>query len=288
MTPVRSTSSRRKRDDWMLVLTSAGIASQSLRTGAEWTIYVPDELERAARANIAEFERENVRPAGRGEAAIDLGPSRAGMAAGAVLLALHAASFLGPGRVAWLRWGRSSAWHILDGEVWRAATALTLHADGPHVIGNAVGSAIFVSAVCRSYGAGVGLLAVVVGGILGNLLNVLYRGAPHLSIGASTAVFAAVGILAGAQLVRRRRLAQDWRRSWLPLGAAVAILAMIGVGDGTSDFLAHLFGVLAGVGVGLVVAWTRSERSRAAVQVACGATAVFLIAGAWALALANR
>lgn len=285
MVPVAATPSKRQRDEWLLVLSSAGIPAEAVRVGRDWTIQVADSLELAARANLFEYERENVRPAHADVRAIDFGPTSAGLVVGALLLALHAASFLGPGRTFWLRAGRASAWRILDGEAWRSVTALTLHADAAHVLGNAFGSAVFVSAVCRGFGAGVGVLAVVLGGIVGNLLNALWRGAPHLSIGASTGVFAAVGLLAGAQLVRRRRMAQDWRRSWLPFGAAIAILAMIGVGP-DSDFLAHLFGVLSGVALGAAVAHGMPEPAGPAVQVASGATAAALVAGAWALALA--
>jgi membrane associated rhomboid family serine protease len=284
MVSIATTPSRRKRDDWLLVLSSANIPAQAVRVGQEWAIVVADTLELAARANLSEYERENVRPATDAARAIDFGPSSAGLAVGATLLALHAASFLDPGRVYWLRAGRASAWRILDGELWRSATALTLHADASHVLGNAFGSAVFVSAVCRSFGAGLGVLAVVLGGVVGNLLNALWRGAPHLSIGASTGVFAAVGILAGAQLVRRRQLAQDWRRSWLPFGAAIAILAMLGVGP-DSDFLAHLFGVLAGVGIGAAVATALPNPPGPAAQAAAGAAAAAIIAGAWAFAL---
>lgn len=285
MVPVAATPSKRQRDDWLLVLSSAGIPAEAVRVGRDWTIQVADSLELAARANLFEYERENVRPAHADVRAIDFGPTSAGLVVGALLLALHAASFLDPGRTFWLRAGRASAWRILDGEAWRSVTALTLHADAAHVLGNAFGSAVFVSAVCRGFGAGVGVLAVVLGGVVGNLLNALWRGAPHLSIGASTGVFAAVGLLAGAQLVRRRRMAQDWRRSWLPFGAAIAILAMIGVGP-DSDFLAHLFGVLSGVALGAAVAHLLPEPPGPAVQVASGATAAALVAGAWALALA--
>ena len=286
MVAVASTPSRRQRDDWLLVLQSAGIGASAVRSGREWTIIVADSLELAARANLAEFERENARLAEGDAAPLDLGPSVLGSVVGVCLVALHALSFLAPGREWWLRAGRASSWRILDGELWRAVTALTLHADAVHVAGNALASAVFVSAVGRIYGAGVGLLAVVAGGVLGNLMNALYRGGVHLSIGASTSVFAAVGILAGAQMLRRRRMAQDWRRSWLPLGAAVAILAMLGVGV-ESDVAAHVFGIVAGVGVGLGVSASSTGATSPRLQVLAGAAALAIVVGAWAIAIAG-
>lgn len=284
MTVVATTQSKRVRDDWLLVLSSAKIPAQSLRVGREWVIVVEDSLELAARANISEYERENVARPEDSQRALDFGPSPAGLVVAAVLLLSHAATYLLVGRSFWLQAGRASAWRILDGEVWRAATALTLHADAAHVLGNAFGAAIFVSAVARTFGAGIATLTVVAGGVVGNLLNALWRGAPHLSIGASTSVFAAVGILAGAQLVRRRRMAQDWRRSWLPFGAAVAILSMLGVGP-DSDFLAHLFGLLAGVAIGAATAFALPTPPKRSGQIGAAATAAAILTGAWAKAL---
>ena len=82
---------------------------------------------------------------------------------------------------------------ILDGELWRAVTALTLHADGAHVAGNAVLGAVFGSAVSRSLGPGVALAWVIAAGTLGNFINAWKHTDSHVSVGASTAVLGAVG-----------------------------------------------------------------------------------------------
>jgi len=284
LTAVAATSRRRQLDDWLVVLAAAGITAHSRRIGFEWQLFVPEELVMAARAHLREFESENAHRFARQPAVIDLGPSPGGIAMGLALLALHAASFLEPGRVYWIRRGRSAAFYILDGEWWRTITALTLHADAPHVLGNAAGAFVFGGAVCRILGGGVGVFAILATGFLGNLMNAVWRGSGHASIGASTAVFGAVGLLAGVQLMRRLHLAQDWRRSWLPLGAAVAILAMIGV-SAESDFLAHLFGLVAGLAVGAgLAAFGPPPYSRFA-QWSCAIATPLIVAGAWAAAL---
>src|SRR5437870_5413008 len=81
-----------------------------------------------------------------------------------------------------------------------------------------------------------------------NLATAAVRRGRHLSVGASTATFAALGILAGLQVVRRFRHGARGRRAWLPLAAGLGLFAMLGVGE-HADVLAHLFGL----GVGAVV-----------------------------------
>ena len=92
-------------------------------------------------------------------------------------------------------------------------------------------------------GAGLGALIIVVSASLANLL----RGPPlHkpnvVSVGASTATFAALGIVAGLQVARRLRLRTRRGYAWVPLGAGLALFAMTGVSEGT-DYEAHLFGL---------------------------------------------
>ena len=94
----------------------------------------------------------------------------------------------------------ASAYDILNGEIYRTVTALMLHASYPHLAGNMAGIAIFGTAVCNITGAGVGWLMILLTGILGNWANAALFRYGHISIGASTAVFGAVGILAAYQL----------------------------------------------------------------------------------------
>jgi hypothetical protein len=68
-------------------------------------------------------------------------------------------------------------------------------------------------------------------------------------------------------------------RPWLAIAAGLALLAMLGAGEDT-DVLAHFFGFLAGIPLGLV-----ARRADApVVQVAATAGAVGLVGGAWLLA----
>jgi membrane associated rhomboid family serine protease len=79
---------------------------------------------------------------------------------------------------------------VMAGEWWRAVTALTLHADAPHVGGNAVAIGVLMTAVCWHLGPGLGAWLLLLAGAAGNLLTAAVHGGGHSSVGASTAVFA--------------------------------------------------------------------------------------------------
>ena len=95
---------------------------------------------------------------------------------------------------------------ILSGAWWRCFTALTLHADGTHLAANMATGALFAGFLVPQLGAGWTWLMVLLGGGMGNLINSWgYRGASHRSIGASTAVFAALGLLVAGEVFYRWR-----------------------------------------------------------------------------------
>jgi len=124
-----------------------------------------------------------------------------------------------------------------------------IHASAVHLAGNMLGIAIFGTAVCTITGWGVGWFMILATGVLGNLMNAVLYKTGHLSIGASTAVFGAVGILAAHQFFKKFRLPGQRMRAWLPLGAGLALLSILGSGE-HADLTAHLFGFMAGLILG--------------------------------------
>jgi membrane associated rhomboid family serine protease len=203
------------------------------------------------------------------------------------LVLFHAVTGPATSSSVWFSHGTASSERILHGEIWRAVTALTLHADTLHVLGNALTGSIFLSAVNRRLGDGRGPLVVLLAGALGNGLNAIWYRAGHLSIGASTAVFAAVGILAATQLSIDR---SEGRRSWLerlaPVVGGLALLGMLGASP-HSDLLAHLFGFLAGIAVGLVASLSlrKPARSSTAMQIASAVLTLVIVLVSWSIAL---
>ena len=189
-----------------------------------------------------------------------------------------------------LRRGMASEEAILSGEWWRAITALTLHADWAHLVGNSAGGFLFFALVFRSFGVGLGWLAIFLSGALGNFLNALiYAGSGHNSIGASTAVFGGLGILVGCRVVQQFRLTRwKWPRFlWAPLGAGVVLLGFLGAGGERTDILAHAWGFAVGGGLGVLGAALRLDERRgsALLQRAAGWAALLAVMGAWVLAL---
>jgi membrane associated rhomboid family serine protease len=256
--------------------------------GGGWVILVAgSDLARAMQAiRLYQAENRNWPPREKRE----LLPYARSLVAPLLMLTLvlfHAVT--GPSGLSsvWFSRGTASSERILHGEIWRAVTALTLHADTLHVLGNALTGSIFLSAVNRRLGDGRGPLLVLLAGALGNGMNAIWYHRGHLSIGASTAVFAAVGILAATQLSLDR---SEGRRSWLervaPIVGGLALLGMLGASP-HSDLLAHLFGFLAGVAVGLVasIALGKPARSSTAVQIVCAASTLFIVVACWSLAL---
>lgn len=177
------------------------------------------------------------------------------------------------------------------GEWWRAVTALTLHGDVAHLAANLAAGLLFAAFVTAQLGSGLAWLAIVLSGTIGNLLNaLLYARETHVSIGASTAVFGALGLLVAAEFVARARFAAT-RRWWhlvLPLGAGLALLAYLGVGDEQKhiDYMAHLCGFVAGLGLGAALCALRvRDRVGPTVQRLAGLGAFALLAFAWWRAL---
>ena len=180
--------------------------------------------------------------------------------------------------------GSADAGRIVAGEWWRTVTALTLHADAPHVIGNAGASVVLVGAVSHQLGPGVGLCVLLLAGAGGNALTAFAHGTHHNSVGASTAMFGAIGILAATRVMSRGRRPAA-RKRWMIVAASLALLALLGTSSG-SDLLAHLFGLLLGGAVGLAAAPTLPRPLGAPVQWALAVAVLAVVVGAWLRAVA--
>jgi rhomboid protease GluP len=152
-------------------------------------------------------------------------------------------------------WGMASSEAIRDGEVYRCLSALFLHADVGHLAGNMVFGAVFLHLVARHIGSLFAWLAVLAAGSCGNFLNaVLHFETSHYSIGASTAVFGAVGILVTLPVgfgIRHARFKMV--RFWvLPVLVGMVFLAWFGTGGERTDTAAHLTGFVCGLPIGLL------------------------------------
>ncbi len=117
-----------------------------------------------------------------------------------------------------------------------------------------------------------------------NFVNAFIQPATHFSVGASTAVFATLGLLAAYAWRRRRGSGDRWAYRWAPLIAGVILLGFTGAGGERTDVLAHLTGFAMGAIAGAAHATWRVPRGAVA-QVVAAAAALAVVAVAWALAL---
>jgi membrane associated rhomboid family serine protease len=186
--------------------------------------------------------------------------------------------------VDWLAAGRMDGGRSLIAEWWRPLTALTLHADAAHLLGNALFGSFFGYSVARYLGGGFSWLLILACGALGNLANGYLSGPDHRSIGASTAVFAALGILSAYCWRRGFPSQASQRERMAPVVAGIGLLAFTGTAGVNTDIGAHLLGFLAGFGGGLVVARTGFPQSDK-LQLACGVAALGLLVAAWLAAI---
>jgi membrane associated rhomboid family serine protease len=214
----------------------------------------------------------------------------AGVGTLAYALTLLGVGYLAGARVLDANWfdaGSLRAGAVRSGELWRAVTALTLHLDVAHLIANLGFGMLFGYFAGQLLGPGVAWASVLGAAAIANLLTALVQTAAHSSAGASTAVFATLGLLAAYGWRQRHSLAERWAYRYAPLVAGVALLAFLGVGGEHTDVLAHL----AGFGTGIVAGWWLGrglERAPGArTQLALGAAAIAVIVIAWRLALAS-
>jgi rhomboid protease GluP len=156
----------------------------------------------------------------------------------------------------WTQRGALDAAAMFDeGEVWRAATALFLHGDGGHLVSNVAIGFLLFAAVLKTFGRALGWVLVAGAAVLGNVVVAAtnYPG-PYRSLGASTAIFAGLGLLTGRALgiVGRSAHPHRGRELVVALGTGCTVFALYGMGGGAArvDIGAHLAGFLAGLVVG--------------------------------------
>ncbi|MCX6866676.1 MAG: rhomboid family intramembrane serine protease [Verrucomicrobia bacterium] len=153
----------------------------------------------------------------------------------------------------------SSSTGLIDrGEWWRPFTGLFLHADFPHLVGNLLSGLFFGTLVARSVGPWRAWLLILVCGTLGNALTSVFTyPESFVSIGASTAVFGALGILSGIGFAAmlRDRMRLPWAKITAPLIAGIILLGWLGGGShgGNTDVLGHVFGFCTGLTTGLLI-----------------------------------
>lgn len=292
ITPERGTClTKRQAELWSLVLDSRSIPCCIKPADSGWLLLVPDQHFESACSELRLFEEKNRNwPP-------PLPPSRSlventlpTISVLVLLATFHNLTLLGlslpeRGIIDLHELGVAHAAGILDGQWWRLVTALTLHADWVHLASNLTIGGIFIILLCRELGSGLSWSLLLGSGILGNLANALAQPPDHRSVGASTAVFGAVGIFAAISMMRYR--SHQLRRWAIPVAAGLALLALLGAEGKQTDLGAHLFGFLFGILLGWLTEFVTDRHGRPGrlLNALLALSCIAVVAAAWWAAL---
>ena len=286
LTEVRRCSERHQAEQYALVLTAMGIQSVITPEGKFTALYVAHEDVVRANDELAAYDSENrERPPERVWLRPPMPRVEVAMVYWVVLLFFFAAARHEAFSFDWLGAGAVQTGLMLKGEWWRAVTALSLHASGAHLLGNLVFGTVFLMLLSQVTGAGVAALAMITAGAAGNVLSALVRSPEHTSIGASTAIFAGIGLLAALRQARRQHFEFSALRNWTPVAGGLALLTFLGLSGENTDILAHVLGFASGIAAGLLLArWDRDWTVDRSLQWKCAGIAGAIVASAWVAA----
>jgi membrane associated rhomboid family serine protease len=201
------------------------------------------------------------------------------------MILLYTASGPWSGQSIWFQNGAGDARAILEQhQYYRLLTALCLHANVVHLLGNCLFGGFLFHFFCRLTGNGLGLFSMLLTATLANYINVFLHGTDHLFVGFSTAVFAIIGML--AMISRRHRGSTRYQRV-LPFMAGAALLAMIGSSGEHTDLGAHFFGLCCGLLSGWILGGPLLTKLRKSLlfQSSLFIFSIVIIVSAWKTAL---
>lgn len=283
--PPQAIAARSKRQamDWSLALASQGIAVIINRGETGWELIVDRPDYTRAIATLKQYHIENRGWRWQGHMPVT------GMAFhwGSVWWALAMAGFyywtmvVSPGLQSA---GAMDTQSVAKGQWWRLFTAVTLHENLPHLLGNEAMGFILLALAMARYGPGVAALAAFLAGVAGNCASLFFVPSPHTSLGASGMVTGALGLITVQPFALWRK--SSGVTSWLPraLAGGVLILVLIGFSPGT-DLAAHIGGFVAGILFALPLARIRPEAlQRNAPNLICVAALAILLGLTWKLA----
>ncbi len=280
-TCVKSSVSRRSILESDLVLTSMGIETRIERRLFEWRLLTLEALATHARIQLDLYYKENKQRQRPYTIYPTLG---AGYYGALVYLSVIWLFFLFDQANLFGRTGVLSAAAVDEGAWWLTVTALTLHANLSHIVANSVTGALFGYATGRYLGDGFAWLLILVSGAFGNLLNALMRPDTFYAIGASTACFAAAGVLCGFTWRKSFVKGASARFNYLPIAGAIALFVFMGMEGENTDVVGHLMGLAVGLAVGAVIGGYDVKRLGSSGQKLSAIAAIGLLVVSWVFA----
>jgi membrane associated rhomboid family serine protease len=246
-------------DERAFMLAAVGIASAMGFDGVDYSLAVASADQAIAMAQLRSYEQERLAAPPRAAVALPPPPVPAGAWWGSVvyvlvLLGVALAISNGYWPTNAFERGVLDAARVQAGQWWRAWTALTLHWDAAHLVANLGAGVWFGTLAARQLGGGCAWLLIVTGAALANLFDAHFGPPSYRSAGASTAVFAALGLMSAHSWRTRLHLPQQWARRWAPLIAGIVLLGWFGTAGEGTDVVAHALGFTMGALFGVLAA----------------------------------
>lgn len=284
--------SRRAVRDSVLALQARGIQHSVQVNGAGARVLVHGQDAPAAVAELRDFAEEAATwntapqppPPIRSKGLI------AALCFGIVCAVMYPIGQQGAFGLNWWDQGLMSAGRVREGEWWRAVTALTLHVDVQHLVGNLVFGSLFGVLAAHALGSGLAWFCTMAAGAAGNFTEAFLTSPDHTAVGASTAIFGTLGLMVTSEWTRRGQQRAPWVRRVAPLFGGAVLFGWLGVGDGSGrvDVLAHATGFMAGAAIGVAVGRLQlPEILTRRAQRGLAAATFLAVAVAWAVALAG-
>jgi len=149
-----------------------------------------------------------------------------------------------------------STTNLLNGRVWTLITALFLHADILHLVGNMIFLYAFGNALEKEVGTEMTFLAFFAGGIISLLLGVFFYNPNVYLVGASAAIFTLTAVV---MLVKPLKFSFIF---FMPLGLVALIYVVYNViavqtgAEGNVAYFSHVIGFAAGIPLGII--WSKN------------------------------
>jgi rhomboid protease GluP len=268
------------------VLRAVGIEHVVSQRAETFVLLVPEDSASAAVDQLRRYEEESRPLPTVPPRHVYARAWRGSLAYAFVMLLVAYCAGADVGGADWYEAGALTRGAVRDGEWWRLVTALTLHADVAHLIANLVFGVPYGYFAAQLLGIGRAWFGTLVAAALANAIDSAVMTANQLSIGASTAVFAMLGLVAAYAWRTESSRAPRWAHRFAPLVAAIALLALTGVGGERTDVVAHLAGFFSGVVTGTLLAFSVAEvLGRRSAQLVAGVVSLVALVGAWTWAL---
>lgn len=172
---------------------------------------------------------------------------------------------------------------VSAGQWWRIFTAMTLHADTAHLIGNLSVGIILLGLAMGRFGSGIALLAATLAGAAGNLASLALTPKPFYGLGASGMVMGALGLVAAQSLHPKHPV--PFQRRLIGLAVGLMLFLLYGIAPGNTDIAAHIGGFLAGLLLGALLLLIPTRwRQRKSLDFTAFLLVLAVFASAWRLA----